>query len=1543
MKIKIWGARGSIPTPISTRELHEKMIMILEGATDIDLHDPIAIRGYLAGLHPLVAGTAGGDTACVEIQADNQVIILDAGSGIRALGQELMSGPCGRGQGEIHLFFSHTHWDHIQGIPFFLPAYVPGNQIFVYGVHDVETPLNDQMVPATFPISLDNLQATFTFTRLTERQSMELGNISITNMKLAHPGDAYAYRFECQGNVFVYATDVECKQIDPVSLQPLVSFVAGADAVIFDSQFTLRESLVKADWGHSSAIVGAEIARRAKVKRLILFHHDPTTSDAELIEILQQTRTYQTQFEAEPTTEIMVGRESLTLNLMPPQPFTIRPASNDETAIILITEDFDQAAAAQVIETYTKKALDGQLPKLIVDLSEVKQLYIASLRSLIDLRSAWKSRPIALAAVSSQAYEIIELTNCLDLFAIYPSVKTAQDALDAQEALRLPGQLVHNRYLIESKLRDSDIGTVFKAVDTRLDREVALHVLSSTLNQPTVKRLLQQAQKLARLQAPNIVTLFDADQENGLGYLVMEYFDALSLRDLIENNLTPPLLLVADGIVKALEYGHSKGAFHGNLRPNNILVGEDIKLSDFGLQLLQENASLSDAALMIERSRYQAPEQIAGQPIDARTDMFALGVILYQLSTGQSPYHNHDFEQSPLPPRELNPQLSRSFEHLLLKLLSVDPDDRYQSASQIRQVLANLNPDSVVIHPEYTETETVVKPDIADPSMATAPELIPQRRGRLIGRDTEIQQILKLWSMAEHGRGQVLLIGGEAGIGKTRLTEEVDREIEHGVALWGRCSEFEGNPPYQPFVEVGRHYLQQISPDLFVKQVGGSPGSINLAASLAPLITEIYDLLPNLKPLPKLTPEQESARLQNSLVQFIEQAANYQPWMIVLDDLHWADPSSLQLLHYLARNVADLPLLIVGTYRDVELDSDHPLREMMAALSRSPVYHQMSLQRLSREQVGEMLVEMWQQDVPDEWVEAIYQRAGGNPFYIKEVTKTLVDDAVVTFDDGVWHFSQVIELKLPPKVRDIVVRRINRVGQEGQELLAQASVLGQQFNYGDLLAISSLNETQLLACLDESMGHNLIREVDGGATLAFSNVEIQQVIYEELSQLRRRMLHRHIGQTLEHYYKDDLPPVSGRLAYHFGQANDQENAFTYSLKAGQHAQTLFAYQTALRWYTQAADMLSDDQEYSQVHISLFRGLGDMLQTETRFGEAIDAYTTMSKVAVSVGDRLAQVQALYLLSATLNGQGEYQLALQKAAEAEQAARDAKTQDILARALYEKGWALLNLGETDEALVVGEQVLTFSRTIDATYEIGQSLNLLAAAHSALGNYAKGIEYQEQGLTLYRQIGDRHRVSVMLNNLAETYSLKQDFEPAVSLFEEALEIARETGDRASQILYLSNLSAAYIGLADYEGAEKQLLTVIQMPETIRSVNLADVHRNLAEARLGQNKIQEALVAAELSLALSRDTMTPEILGRAWRTLGRVSAYHNEPVMVDEQLYTPSDCFSASLKTFKTVNLVGESIHTLHTWADYEASHDNPSLAEKLRQDAKAAQVNS
>lgn len=317
MKVKFWGVRGSLPAPIRPPEIEEKIYHALKGARDIDLGDEKAVTGYVRSLPYYQRGTTGGNTSCVEIRGDHTEIILDAGSGIRQLGLDLRQASSRPGRGTIHLLMSHTHWDHIMGFPFFSPAYAPGNRIVIYARHPhIRQRFQDQQHPDHFPVTLETMLADVEFVHLESDGKIPIGEFTVSTMPLRHPGGSYAYKVEKDGRAFVYATDGEYKGLLPATMDQYVAFYADSEALVFDAQFTLEEAMEKEGWGHSSSLVGVDLALKANIKRLILFHHEPSYTDEKLQEIYDKTlRYYEVQRRGRNSLEILLAREGLELDI----------------------------------------------------------------------------------------------------------------------------------------------------------------------------------------------------------------------------------------------------------------------------------------------------------------------------------------------------------------------------------------------------------------------------------------------------------------------------------------------------------------------------------------------------------------------------------------------------------------------------------------------------------------------------------------------------------------------------------------------------------------------------------------------------------------------------------------------------------------------------------------------------------------------------------------------------------------------------------------------------------------------------------------------------------------------------------------------------------------------------------------------------------------------------------------------------------------------------------------------------------------------------
>ncbi len=270
MNIKFWGVRGSIPTPITTGQIRRKAEQLLKNAGNIDLDDELAVKRFIDSRSIVDLGTVGGNTSCVELRAGDSIFVFDAGSGIRSLGLELMKTEFGNGGGEVNIFLSHTHWDHIMGFPFFTPAFIPGNRINFFGCHDrLEERITTQQAPDHFPVSIDTMASEKTFNILTPGETVEIGGAKIIPFKMSHPGEAFGYRVEFDSKVFVYASDTEMKS----TKEEDTKYLAKADLLVLDTMYTIGDVLTKTDWGHCSSLIGVDLAHAENVRRLALFHH----------------------------------------------------------------------------------------------------------------------------------------------------------------------------------------------------------------------------------------------------------------------------------------------------------------------------------------------------------------------------------------------------------------------------------------------------------------------------------------------------------------------------------------------------------------------------------------------------------------------------------------------------------------------------------------------------------------------------------------------------------------------------------------------------------------------------------------------------------------------------------------------------------------------------------------------------------------------------------------------------------------------------------------------------------------------------------------------------------------------------------------------------------------------------------------------------------------------------------------------------------------------------------------------------------------------
>jgi predicted ATPase len=400
------------------------------------------------------------------------------------------------------------------------------------------------------------------------------------------------------------------------------------------------------------------------------------------------------------------------------------------------------------------------------------------------------------------------------------------------------------------------------------------------------------------------------------------------------------------------------------------------------------------------------------------------------------------------------------------------------------------------------------------------------------------------------GRGRLVMLVGEPGIGKTRICQEFEVYArERGAqALWGRCFEEQGMPPYWPWIQAIRSYVRERDAEALRAEMGAG------AADIAEIAPDVKERLPDLKPAPEVdNPEQARFRLFDSITTFLKNAAQNQPLVLVLDNLHGAGKPSLLLLEFLAHELGGSRLLIIGTYRDLGLTRQHPLSEALGELTRERLFQRFLLHGLAPDDVSSYVEGVTGMTPPPGLVAALHGQTEGNPLFITEVVRLLAEEGQL--NPGRLQQSRILSTSIPDGVRDVIGRRLNRLSEGCIQTLTIASVIGREFSVAELERLTDyISEDRLLGALEEAVTMRIIEELPQTiGRYQFTHVLVRETLYDELTNSRRARLHRRIGDAMEDLYREDLGPYLARLASHFfaaARSGGADKALEYCTRAG---------------------------------------------------------------------------------------------------------------------------------------------------------------------------------------------------------------------------------------------------------------------------------------------------------------------------------------------------------------------------------------------------------
>ncbi|HET6372732.1 MAG TPA: tetratricopeptide repeat protein [Candidatus Polarisedimenticolia bacterium] len=1082
-----------------------------------------------------------------------------------------------------------------------------------------------------------------------------------------------------------------------------------------------------------------------------------------------------------------------------------------------------------------------------------------------------------------------------------------------------------SHYRVVKALGQGGMGIVYLAEDLNIGRKVVLKLLRSDLKTDSKmeERFRREARACASVNHPNISIIYEVNRHDDSWYICMEYVEGQTLRAILrERTSLPPgeVIRMAAATADALGAAHDLGIVHRDIKPENIMLATNgqTKVLDFGLAVftsslltpldigsLQTGAErLTAQGLAIGTLHYMSPEQTRGKTVTPAADVFSLGAVIYEALSGLPPFrgdnslavmHSISYD-NPAPLAPTTPEIPPELEEIVRRALRKDPSQRYATGRIMHAELQRILSGFSQAYPRVTALE----PPPTTQSVAARQTLETEIQGaarrfdsELVGREREFKTLLARFDAATAGEGSLVLLAGEAGIGKTRLVHDLARHAEARGAryLLGRCLFREGGLPYHPFVEAAERLIASL----------GLDDPDDLEQYLRERVPQVVGRLPILRTLLHVGTHESTAliadkdHLLDAISALFLAFARERPMVLHIDDLHWADEATLDLLLYLARNCRQSQGLIIGTYRPEEIAREsgptHPMERLLGRMSAGDLYEQITLARLGPKETASVISSaLGGATLSPEFVELLHGETAGNPFYVLETLKLLAEDGALRLDDHGWALTQAVErVSIPGRVHDVVARRLARLTGPDREMLEIASVEGMVFHSDTISTCLGHKRIQVLTALQRAeKEHHLIHSEADGFT--FDHPLIREILSEAIIPELRQEYHRLIGEFLA-ANRRGRPGEEAAIAYQFLEAGQEEAAVPFLLEAGKRARRLYANSEALSLLNRAETILVrlidagrvSGKPLAPLHpdaLRLYKERGRLHQRLGDHDRAMSDYLAMHRTAVDAGLRDRQAHALSLMADLCYAMGDYDQAFDRAGQAQVLAREAGDKHSLSNSLRVTGAIHFYRGEYEKALAAHNQSIELQKEINDLSGYAENLNKVGNIHLYRGDREKALSVYSAALALARQSGNRLAEAESFNNLGVLRYYGGEAEAALEQFEQCLALKREIGDKRSLARSLNNLALVFEMRGDLQaalGTHRESLTLLRAINDQGSIITG--LNNLANVLEKMGSYGDALAAASESLAIS------EAIGDRWlspyalNSLGRIRLWMCEP----------------------------------------------------------------
>jgi adenylate cyclase len=1091
------------------------------------------------------------------------------------------------------------------------------------------------------------------------------------------------------------------------------------------------------------------------------------------------------------------------------------------------------------------------------------------------------------------------------------------------------------RYRIVQTIGRGGMGEVCLADDLMLHRQVALKFLSAPGEGDALEQLLSEARAAAALDHPFICAIYEVTTLDSRPCIAMEYVRGETFERRLRRGplATVEALRVAEEIAEALEAAHKRRVVHRDLKPANVMLAENqhVKVMDFGLATrLPMDGMDADATMAMAPSEtfvrgtpaYMAPEQIRGGAVDHRSDVFAFGVLLYELLSGTNPFHRIGVDATlaailndPIVAvHDRLPTIPKTVGAVVARMLAKDPDLRYQSFGDLRLDLRRLAVD--------------LSPAASHATLSIGEGFPRNDTVRLIGRETERAQLLQAIKQAAAGQGSFIVLGGDAGIGKTRLAQEAltaARQVGCQT-LVGRCTE-QDSPPLIPYIEVLEEAARLLPASVFRQAIGRS------APELAKLLPELHHLLPDMTAPLELPPNLRQRFLFTNVREFLTRCSHSVPLVVFLDDLQWADESALQLTQHLAQHLATLRILLIATYREVDATVTSrgtfqnlfdrvrgQTREVLTPQAVKAAIDQLVRQRQARSitlrpftdgEVRGLLAALGHGDPPDRLVRKFIDQTGGNPFFVEELFRHLRDEGRLFDARNRWARDvEFDDANVPESVRLILEQRLQRVAGVTHDVLKAAAVIGAHFELDLLEAAVDVDGEALLSALDAAEQARLVKGPSGrqDVTWRFAHQLICQTLVATIPQLRRQRLHLRVADAMAQLDSSSRVYTSD-IAHHLysaGRLADANRTARALLAAGEAAHAVYATHDAVQHYRRALDVLQEVSSEQANRLDVEERLADLLALLGDRAAAKEHYVKLADVHGRAHGVVEHARSVRKIGTLQWQEGEREQAMVSYHRALKALEGATAHIEGAHLYQELGLAAFRSGDNRQAIEWAERALqsaelalsdvsavTADQRRAATAAIAHATNTIGVALARSGDLDAARERIERSVSAAREQG---LLDVACRGYANLGVLYTSIEPtrAIEVSLPGLELAEKIGAGSLQSYIYANLAAAYCALTnrcESEGLQAAHAAATLDRELGQLDHLAVPLIVIGQIHQCQGNLQEAQGAFGEALTLAERMGEPQLLLPCYDGLATIHLDRGDRVLAQQYMEKARD----------------------------------------------------